>query len=150
MDFNTVLFIIFAVNTYFVYLSSTRQTESLLQTIKTLEGRIAQVEKLTKGTEPQSIALGNAELAEEFMQLKENISTLQAEIDRLASLLEAYKTEDQEDKLCLIEGMKTMGRFLGQDSLSVEAEEDAPEDGQSGEGACKKKVIEYFWRKPRI
>jgi hypothetical protein len=89
-------------------------------------------------------------LAEEFMQLKENISTLQAEIDRLASLLEAYKTEDQEDKLCLIEGMKTMGRFLGQDSLSVEAEEDAPEDGQSGEGACKKKVIEYFWRKPKI
>ena len=150
MDFNTVLFIILAFNTYFVYLSSTRQTESLLQTIKTLKGKIAQLEKSTKGTEPQSIAPGNAELAKEFIQLKENISTLQAEIDRLESLLEAYKTEDQEDKLCLIEGMKTMGRFLGQDSLSVEVEEDAMEDGQSGEGGCKKKLIEYFCRKPKI
>jgi septal ring factor EnvC (AmiA/AmiB activator) len=150
MDFNTVFFIILAFNTYFVYLSSTRQTESLQQIIKALQGKIAQVEKSTKRAEPQSIALGNAELAKEFIQLKDNMSTLQAEIDRLESLLEAYKTEDQEDKLCLIEGMKAMGKFLGQDSLSVEAEEDAPEDGQNGEGACKKKVIEYFWRKPKI
>ncbi|PMD20596.1 hypothetical protein NA56DRAFT_704399 [Hyaloscypha hepaticicola] len=112
MDFNTAMLIIVAVYTCFAYLSSTRQAESLS----------------TKGTEPQSIASDNAELAKEFIQLKENISTLQAEIDRLESLLEAYKAEDQEDKLCLIEGMKTMGKFLGQDSLSAEA------DGESYKG----------------
>lgn len=125
MDLNTAMLIIVAVYTCFVYLSSARETESLLQTIKTLRGKIAQVEKSTKGTEPQSIAPDNAELAKEFIQLKENISTLQAEIDRLEILLEAYKAEDQEDKLCLIEGLKTMRKILGQDSLSVEAEEDA-------------------------
>jgi uncharacterized protein YlxW (UPF0749 family) len=149
MDFNSTMLIIVAVYTGFVYLSSTRQTESLLQCIKTLQEKMAQVEKSTKGTEPQPIASDNAELAKEFIQLEENISTLQAEIDRLESLLEAYKAEDQEDKLCLIEGMKTMGKILGQDSLSVEAEEDATEDGKSGEGVCKKKVIEYVCHKPR-
>jgi len=125
MDFNTAMLIIVAVYTCFVYLSSTRQTESLLQTIKTLQGKIAQVEKSTKGTAAQSVASDNAELAKEFIQLKENISTLQAEIDRLESLLEAYKAEDQEDKLCLIEGMKTMGKIFGQDSLVPEAEEES-------------------------
>lgn len=128
MDFNTAMLIIVAVYTCFAYLSSTRQAESLVQTIKTLQAKIAQVEKSTKGTEPQSVASDNAELAKEFIQLKENISTLQAEIDRLESLLAAYKAEDQEDKLCLIEGMKTMGKFLGQDSLSAEA------DGESYKG----------------
>ncbi len=120
MDFNTAMLIIVAVYTCFVYLSSTRQTESLLQTIKTLQGKIAQFEKSTKGTNPQSIAYDNAELEKEFIQLKKNISRLQAEIDRPENLLEAYKVEDQEEKMCLIEVMKKLRNILSQDGLSVE------------------------------
>jgi hypothetical protein len=149
MDFNAALLIIVAVYTCFVYLSSTRQIESFLQTIKTLQWKIAQVEKSTKGIESQSITPDTAELAKEFIQLKENIGTLQAEVDRLESLLEAYKAEDQEDKLCLIEGMKTMGEILGQDSLSADAEEDTGKDGKT-EGARKKTVIEYVYHKPKM
>jgi uncharacterized protein YlxW (UPF0749 family) len=132
MGFNTSLLIIVAFYTCYIYLSSTKQIENLQQNIKTLQEILAQLKKTSEEKGTCSIDCHNMELRAELSQLTEKISSLQAEVDLLENLLKAHKDEDQEDKLCLIEGMKRIGKFLGQDGVSVEAGDEAWNAGLGG------------------
>jgi predicted nucleic acid-binding Zn-ribbon protein len=150
MDLNTGLLITVAFCTCYIYFSSTQQIENLQQDIKTLQEKLAQLEKTPGGKETCSVETHSTEL-KEFSQLKEKIDSLQADVEHLGNLLREHKEEDQEDKLCLIEVMKRIGKFLGQDGVSVEAAENATTErtgdtvpSKVEEGMKRSGVIRYM------
>jgi hypothetical protein len=80
--------------------------------------------------------VGMWELKAEISQLKKKVAIHRAEVESLERLMREYKEEDQEEKICLIEGMKRIGGFLGFEHGAEEAVEEETAVGQ--ENGCSK------------
>jgi chromosome segregation ATPase len=139
MGFKTVLLILLVVCICHTYQSTTQRTQRLKENVEALQEKFSLLEKAATGKGPCRVKTNDAELKTEFSQLNEKISSLRAEIERLENLLKAHKEEDQEDKLCLIEGMKRIGKLLGLDSGLSETGE---ETTNAASGSIKPRKLE--------
>ena len=113
MGFTIALLIIVVFYVYQLYRSTAKQIELLEQNSEQLKSRITRLEKC-EDSDQNSLGGGvDEEMKTELAKLKKKIAFHRAEVEGLEILVKAYKEEDQEDKLCLIEVMKKICRFLG-------------------------------------
>jgi hypothetical protein len=117
MSLNIGLLIIVALYIFHIYNSSAKQTQTLEQDVKTLRDKMDGLEKVDKGKESPLEERNGDALKVDVPHLRGKISQLEAEVKRLENLVKGHKEQGREDKLCLIEGMKRMLRFLGHDQL---------------------------------
>ena len=112
---HTGLLVIVALYVRHIYQSSARQTQILEQNVKELKEKLDRLEKADGGKQICSVETNDTILKTDISRMRERIVTLQAEVERLERVIKAHQQEDREDKLCLIEGVKRIGKFLGQD-----------------------------------
>lgn len=124
MGITTGLLIVVVFYVCHQYRSTVQQIELLEQNYEKLEERTTRLEG-DESDQSNLVGVRVAVVRVEIAKLKKRIAFDRAEVEGLERLVRAYKEEDQEDKLCLIEGMKKIGRFLGLD----DADEEVVEDG---------------------
>ncbi|KAE9369849.1 hypothetical protein N431DRAFT_511721 [Stipitochalara longipes BDJ] len=119
MGLTTGLWVFVVVYICHLYRSTAQQIELLEHSVKKLHDKLAHVEKDGGCEKTSSVEERDVEPKTEFSQLEGRITHLRTEVEGVENLVRTYKDEDQEEKLCLIEGMKRIGDFLGNERLVV-------------------------------
>jgi len=142
MGFTTGLLIVVVLYLCHLYRTMAQKGEVLEQNCEILKDKLAPFEKDGGSLRSKVTEGGDVELKAEISQLKKKVAIHRAEVEGLERLMREYKEEDQEEKLCLIEGMKRIGGFLGFEHGAEEAVEEETAVGQ--ENGCSK-IREERW-----
>lgn len=126
LSLNTGVLIIVAAYICHLYRSSARQAQVLEQNVKSLRDKVDKLEKGETGKEICLAGMDGVGLKVDLSRLRRRMAHIEAEVGRVEKLIKAHKEEDQEHKLCMIEGIKKITGFLGHDQVVfAEAVEEA-------------------------